>query len=308
MAEKTNPNVKTIESPTTGDDTFGTTVNEEYDRDFMGKHFEGLGNAWEALFGDSDLFAQHLPTVVAQGTIGENGCVMYHDETIVYLLQYPDCQSSVRVGVLCVTSPNKDNIEVYSFYPVMEGLPNQLVITKRHTWTNGIEGVVAAECADNGPPASFFAPFYYREATAFSKGLRQTVYLAALAMSCEKAEQERFTIDKGPFFEMKLQEFLKENPRKTVNDFSAPVISMCGVRMLMPSQYVCEWEYRFPILAVEQTSFMDKPIYKLRIDFVGMDDQMLSGYFYVPETMLKGYIPKVGDDIQGVLWMTGTLG
>jgi hypothetical protein len=66
------------------------------------------------------------------------------------------------------------------------------------------------------------------------------------------------------------------------------------------------WEYRCPILNVEQTSIFEKLIYKLHVVFVGREEgHELAGYLYVPARMLNGYVPQTGDDIQGMLWMTG---
>lgn len=281
---------------------------EGYDEDFMAEHFEGLGDIWGALFGDGDSIVAHLREVLEQGKSYADCRVVYDDKTMAALLQYPDQQKDIRVGALVAGAPESGKMEFYSGFPVMEGLSNSLKIRKRHTWGNGVEGVVAAEQANDGPPISFFAPFYFRDFAAFAPEAELTVSLAALALSCEKAEVQEFTVNEGPLYEMVREKFLKENPGKSEADFSAPVVSMRGARISFPRPYACEWEYRCPVLSVERTSLLGMSLYKLRVIFAGTDEQELSGYLYIPEHQLKGYVPQAGDDIQGVLWMTGALG
>jgi len=280
---------------------------EGYDKDFMGEHFEGLGNVWHALFDDDDSIVQYLPTIITQGKLHDDCQRVYQDGTFVALLHYPSDQVDICAGVLIDKAPDSNNMVFKSCFPIMKGIPNSLYIKKSHTWENGIEGVVAAERVGDGPPVSFFAPFYFRDFDSFVPNVEKTVHLAALAFSCEKAELKEFTVDKGGFFEMQLQEFVDNNPGKTAKEFSAPVVSMRGSRILLQSKYTCEWEYRCPVLNVERASFFEKLIYKLHVVFVGIEDEELAGYLYVPAHMLNGYIPQIGDDIQGVLWMTGVL-
>lgn len=284
----------------------GEEKSEAYDEEFMAEHFEGLGNVWHAIFGENDSIAPRLPMVLEQGKMLENCHVVYEDNTLVALIQYSE-SADMRAGALVVKTPDSGQTELWSCFPIMQGLPNRLKIRKSHPWGNGVEGVVAAERAGDGPPVTFFAPFYFREFASFTPGAERTIRLAALALSCEKAELQEFAVDKGAFYEIQRKRFLEENPDKTEKDFSAPVVSMRGSRLLFPRTYACEWEYRCPILAVEQIRFFERLIYKLRVVFVGMDEEELSGYLYVPEYMLKGSVPQVGDDIQGILWMTGSL-
>ena len=189
----------------------------------------------------------------------------------------------------------------------MEGLPNPLRIRKSHTWSNGLEGVVAAERVHDGPPVTFFAPFFFRDEPRFEPETEALVSLAALAFSCRKAGMQKFSVEEGPWYEEELQRFLAKNPGKSEADFSAPVVSMQGARILMPQRYACEWQYRCPVLEVARTEVLGQPVYKLHVVFVGVDEETLAGYLYVPERLLDGYIPQAGDDIEGTLWMTGML-
>lgn len=273
---------------------------------FMGEHFEGLGDTWHALFGKNNSIEPLLPTVVNEGKLFPDCQATYQNGAISALLQYPE-QAPFRIGALVVKTPESEGMKLWSCCPVMEGLPNRLVIGKTHTWENHVEGVVAAKEADGGSPVTFFAPFYFRDKDIFASGGEQTISLAALALSLGKAELQEFTVDEGPLYESRLQEFLEENPGKSQADFTTPVVSMRGCRILMPSKYVPEWQFRCPVLNVETISLFGHTIHKMQVIFVGMDDQEISGYLYASEHVLNGYVPQAGDDIQGVLWMSGAL-
>jgi hypothetical protein len=40
---------------------------------------------------------------------------------------------------------------------------------------------------------------------------------------------------------------------------------------------------------------------------VGVDDDVMHGYLYASERILEGYVPETGHDVEGVMWVTGTL-
>ena len=281
---------------------------EDVDDDFMGaEHFEGMGNVWSALLGENGSFVDILPTIIAQGKpvlvchASDNASQMD-----VLLMLYPP-ENSVRTGALLVTSAENKNWEVCSAYPLLEGLPAQLTIDKTHTWSNGAEGVVAAHMAESGAPISFFAPFYLRDFADLALHSDKVVNLAALAFSLDQAEPQEFSVHEGAFYEDRLQAFLDENPEKTKADFTPPVVSLRGAKILLPSGYATEWQFRCPVLAVEEVLFMDIKVHKLTVEFVGMDDDVMCGYLYASERILNGYVPEVGHDVEGVLWMTGTI-
>lgn len=278
-----------------------------YDDAFMAEHFEGLGEVWGALLGQAPLIREHLATIGRDGVCHDYCSVLFQSADLTAsLLQDPDNGRDIRAGMLLAT-PSGEKTSLVSCFPVMEGLPNPLRIRKSHIWSNGLEGVVAAERIHDGPPVTFFAPFFFRDEPRFEPETEVMVSLAALAFSCRKAAMQSFSVEEGPWYEEELQRFREKNPEKSEADFSAPVVSMQGSRILMPQRYACEWRYRCPVLEVARTEVLGQPVCKLRVIFVGVDEDILAGYLYVPERLLDGYIPQAGDDIEGTLWMTGML-
>jgi hypothetical protein len=282
--------------------------DDETDQDsFNGEHFEGLGDKWRAIFGEPDDITDYLQEILSTKDIAATGKIFDEGtERNAILLKYPDEAASASAGSLLLYSDDKKSWDLISAYPVLEGLPNRLSIIATHTWENGLEGEVAANIS-GGPWVDFFDPYYLRDKDLMWNETERTFSLAALALSIEKLGETKFTVKEGAFYEDRLKNFLAENPGKTEKDFEPPVISMNGARILFPTNYVSELEYQCPVLSVDEVYLLKKKIYKMSVEFVGMDDEMIRGFLYAPESVLNGYIPQAGDDIRGVLWMTGYL-
>ena len=277
---------------------------EEYDANFMGIHFEGTGAVWKSIYGDPVEFVEKvIPIALQEGKPG----LTHFNKTInceVTPFYYPKV-GKMQVSSL-VVSEEKSHV-FYSCFPLMEGKENSLTISHHHTWSNGIEGVVAVSYDDNASPFSFFATDYYCSSERYAQSRKRDVSISALAYLLKKSEVTEIPVTEGDMYDVFLQKYLEENPDKTKEDFATPTVLLKGVRILFPSHYVCEWEFRFPVLAVEETEFLGIRFLRIEADFAGDEDNLISGYLYASPTALGDYYPKIGDDIEGILWMTGRL-
>ena len=212
-------------SPCADQDDEQLEESEDSNDGFMGaEHFEGMGNVWAAMFGEAKSGTEMLPDVIAHGK-PLSICRSSDNEAgmDVLLVQFPEI-GSVRAGALLVTTPDNKNWELWSAYPLFDGKPTVLTINQKHTWSNGVEGVIAAHMTRRGAPVSFFAPFYLRDFADLEQDSEKTVNLAALAFNLRQAEPQEFTVCEGAFYEDRLQAFLEENPGKVKADFSPPVV------------------------------------------------------------------------------------
>lgn len=302
------PTAQKKDAGTTAPDKQVMQEDEQEDPDFMGIHFEGLGDVWGSLFPDgSKAISECIALATSSGTLQENCQVIYQEnKTHVALIQAPE-KGDIQSAVLLVKKEDMQDMHVWSGYPLLQGVPNRLEITKVHTWSNGVEGVVAAEAGQGGPPVTFFAPFYFRDSPKFLPGMTFSISLAALAFHLKKAQDITFPVETGPFYDLKLEEFLKENPGKVAADFIPPDMTFAGASILLPATYVCEWRYRVPVLSIDYVEFMGNRFTKIGTTFVGCDEDTIHGNLYAADHILQGYAPQVGDDIEGVLWMTGVL-
>ncbi len=276
---------------------------EGCDEAFMAKHFEGFGDVWRAIFGEEDSVLDYLPRITTEGHPEKEGIVGTEDSHMM-LFRLP-ASKPMHLGLLLDEKP--DSYEVVDYFPVLEGVENKLKIIKTHTWENGIEGTVAARTlTDFDIPISFFAPYFYRDREAFAENSMRNVCLAGVAFSCDKATDDGVRISHGPMYEEELEKFLTEHPDKTKEDFPSVFVSFQGCRVLVPKTYVPVFEYRCPVLDVKEISFLGHAVYVLHVPVSGDEDAVCCN-LYVSEHSLDGYVPKAGDDIQGVLWMSGDL-
>lgn len=218
----------------------------------MGIHFEGMGDVWEAMFAEGTRgVATCIAKTTSEGVLRKRCQVLYQEEeTHIALLQYPE-QADIQSAVLLVKTKDAQNMQLWSAYPLLHGIPNTLEITHTHTWSNGVEGVVAAHLVEDGPLITFFVPFYFRDFTTFTPGAKLTVSLGALAFSLKKANAMNISVDEGPLYETLGKDFLTENSGKKEKDFPAEKLELTVASLLLSSDYVCEWTYRCPVLAVE---------------------------------------------------------
>jgi hypothetical protein len=269
-------------------------------------HFEGHGNHWDAVedFGGSAGLMPVIQKTATEGTLSKD-TVLKPVIPIVYPANNP-----IQSCVLEYIDETKNVLEVMSFYPFMEGISTKLILTDKYTWENEIEGEVSGTFCDR-IEIPFFAPFYYCQFLNLELGKEYTVFLAGLAYSVENDTGRTFEIKQGPLYEMQLKEFLKENPSKTENDYPATIVSMDGCATFIQQKYFAEIEYRGPILELTETNMFDIKIFKAKICVARVSEYGECGdliiNLYMSEKVLNGYNPKVGDDIMGVMWLTGYL-
>jgi len=74
----------------------------------------------------------------------------------------------------------------------------------------------------------------------------------------------------------------------------------------MSTEFSSDYNYHLPIESVENVKLSKFDFYKIKTTFARNDSE-IKGYLYVSKDMLKGYEPKVGDDLEVRLWLTGYL-
>ena len=270
---------------------------ERGDDDATGEHFEYFGDMWDAILGDVSLLESMLEKIVRNGEMRPDCRVTgKKDKAQIILLQYPK-EGEIRAGSLLSEIDAGEGLQLSSCYPVLEGMPNQLIIKSTHPWSNGMEGDVTAYGIGDHPSLTFHAPFFFRDSDKFEPKTELMVDLGALALSIEPVGAH----------EARPERFLKKNPEKEKADFSSPLALTPRSRFLFPTKHACEWTFCCPILAVKPVLFQKTQLYRMTVVFIGVDGEVLSGYLYASQHILQGYIPKAGDDVEGVLWMTGSL-
>jgi hypothetical protein len=264
------------------------------------KHDETHGWAWDAIgFEDRDVLLENIQKSVQNGSLVENMIVDNNGRKVFYLV-YPN-NNPVQICLLIKSDENENMLE--SFYPVVEGIENEITILEKHRWENNLEGEVIADFND-AVAISFFAPFFCKEFDNI-KHKKTKVFLAGIADNIEIEDDEETTISEGPFYEVLLNEFLSENPGKTKDDFEPIKISMKGASVFLSTDYTSYFQFRGTVQAIETVSILDIEILKLKVCLVKPDDEDLNAYLYVSKNRVKYNELKIGCDIQGMVMLIG---
>ncbi len=276
------------------------TEEESY---FDGKHFEGHGNKWDAVFGNSENFlVNHLRKSVTDGDLSfkqETGDKKYAG------LIYPNANEPI--SIMSLIELGEEQNEYVSAYPLLTGINNDFKLKDKYMWEVNGEGEFAVE-TNTGKIISFFDPFFALDKEHFQFDKLQTVSFAGLAYHIEKLEEKEFTIDKGGFYDYMKEEFLKENPDKTEKDFEPPVVKLSAdrFRMFLPTETTAEYEIAAQVEEIEYIKVLDEKFAKIKVNFEHEEEEeYLYCYIYASTHVLNGYEPKAGDGISAVIWLSG---
>ena len=269
---------------------------------FDGEHYEGHGGKWAALFGNTEKFiAENAGKCVTAGDI------MFKQETLNKKFAGIVYPKNELLSVLSLIELKEDCNVYISAYPLLIGINNEVMLKEDYCRQNGGEGEFAAKTGDD-KVINFFDPFYAVDKAYFKTDKIQTISLAGLAYSLEKLEEQEFVIDKGELYNISRDEFLKENPDKTEQDFKPPFVKLDAehFRMIIPKQYACEYEIATQIEDIKYFKIFGEKIAQLKVNLEhSYNEKSLYCYIYVSKRVLGKYKPRVGDGISAVVWLSG---
>ena len=232
---------------------------------FDGEHFEGHGDKWVALWGNTEKF-----TVENMKKCVTSGDIIFKQENILNKkfagIVYP---KNELLSVLSLIELKETCNEYTSAYPLLIGINNEVKLKEDYCWQNGGEGEFAVEAGD---------------------------------------DRVINFIDKGEFYNVSRDEFLKENPDKTEQDFEPPVVKLEAdhFRMLIPKQYACEYEIATQIENIKYFKRLGEEIAQLKVNLEHSDNEKsLYCFIYASKHVLGKYKPQVGDGINAIVWLSG---
>lgn len=272
---------------------------------FTAEHDQTLGDKWTAIFGDTKKFMDKVPTAIKKGNLFFNQTI---DKKITYTgLSYSN-NSNISILTVVKEEKGKKETSVATICPLMEGINNKIILKETFTWeTSDAEGEFAGK-TDLNKTINFYDPIYPVDMKNFKINKVQTVSLAGLAYELRELKEQEHTINKGGFYDFQLKEFLKKNPNKTKEDFEAPKIkvSVDSFRMFISFNFACEYQIVGQIEDIKYIDFLGTKMAVLKVNFEHkQDNEFLYCNIYVSEHVLKDYVPKIGDGIEAVIWLTG---
>lgn len=245
--------------------------NPDHDSDSDGGEKTGShGSHWDTVVGGDLEIKQTVMRTIEEGEIVEAPSVEGREITG----HRTDDGPVTSVGVTA-------NGEMWTAYPVGEGIVHEIDVNGMIPWVNGVEAQLRGEL---GPTEiNFFPTNFFAEPNDVFGGRRQ-VELAALAYDCGPAATE------------------------TIRDESGEELSTEGMAGFFPFERgdVDDYSFQTRVKDVEETSFGGNPVYRLLVPLFRTDEEGdVDIYLYASERVLGEYVPEVGDDIEGVLWLQG---
>ena len=269
-------------------------------------HTESLGDAWAVLTGKNPaaIMGQIAATVMHEGGTRPAWQWKRGGKDHI-LLAWPQDQP-VRASVL-VAGDEGEKLAPVTATPLLEGLPNDLMVDQVHPWQTGVEANVAVTMLEGKSPMWFYDPLYGRDKDDLTPGVTHTFVLAGLAYGLRKAMLDEITITQGKRYEAYAEIWLADNPGKTRLDVPPLKVDVSKRHMIMPGRNFCEYQMRAIIEEVRDCQLEQMPVKLLYLSFPFDDRQPMRLPVYASKMILGDYEPEVGHEVDAYVWLQGRI-
>jgi hypothetical protein len=273
----------------------------------------GHGNHWETLYTLEKLTSEVINRDLQDSKlISEHPCVDVVNDTdrteAVFCLRWGD--DRIAHDLLVVSNAQSESRQFFSAYPVaLDGIRYTLELDHFAPWPYGIEAWAYGNVTQGGLPLCFFDTQYYAGSATYQTGQMLEVSLAAWAYTLQPISLRKFEIKEGPLWEMARQRRLDDGESEE-EAAQAVDIHMTGASIFLPrfgKVAPDEAEYQGVISAVDTIAHDGQLVYRLEMVVARPDDDAFKLAVYASEHVLDGYVPRLGEDVQGVLWLQGQI-
>lgn len=275
------------------------------------------GDHWDAIFDDQEqVMDQVLVPLLESGNVVAQARHEIPDESgvpilkTVFALDWPE--TPLRYMAICATDPAANEPEddlLHTFFPFCaEGVEVDLRIEGVHADEGDpLEGGVIAYAEHARMVVSLWDPLFFLQRAYYEIGKTYRFILAGLALRLSKAEESAIEMTEGPLVELRRQRAREEDPSADVSAIQSATLHVAAdATLLFPVKDFPVWStFRGPVEAIERFEVTGVPFLRLRTKVVSGEDRSLSIAIYVPVERLEGYEPKIGDGIDGVVWLQG---
>lgn len=267
---------------------------------------EGLGEVWLALTGmnPARLMPQLVATVLQHGLTRPSWQWRRAGREHV-LMVWPKDQP-VRAGVL-MAGEEGGELRPASAVPILEGLPNDLIVEEVHPRAEGLGADVGASVREGVAPLWFYDPLYGRDREDLTPGVTQSFNLAALALALRRGLLDELTVTGGPRYEAHAEAWLAENPGRARHEVPPLKVPLAGRHVIMPGPYYCQYQVRAAIQDMEDAVLEKMPVRILYLSFPMEEGAPLRLPVYASRAVLGDYEPQKGDEIDAILWVQGRI-
>lgn len=270
----------------------------------------GHGNHWEALYSAEDYTETKLTRDIKEGRfIGRADCmdVVNGTDRTEQVLCLRWGSDRLANQILAVSNSAENSNSLFSAYPVvLDGALTDVTVTKVEPWEYGIEGWVEGTVTNAGASICLFDTMYFAGTDTVPEGAVVSYQLAGLAYSLRPIQLRSFEISEGAMWEMEKQRRLDEG--ESPEEASRPVeLHMAGAAIFIPRNGDSrdEAEFQGVIETIDTFEHDGQKVYRLEMVLMRPDDEEFRLPVYASERALDGYVPTLGDDVQGVMWVQG---
>ncbi|MDD4700936.1 MAG: hypothetical protein PHI96_01825 [Desulfovibrio sp.] len=269
-------------------------------------HYEGLGDAWGVLTGQNpaEIMGQIVSTVLHEG--GTRPSWQWKQGSTDHILMAWPKEQPLRAAVL-VVGEEGDKLTPVTAVPLLDGLPNDVMVDGVYPWENGMGANVAVSMIEGKNPMWFFDPLYNRDKSDLTPGVTHTFLISGLAFAIRKALLDTMTITHGAQYEAYAEQWLEANPGKGRLDVPPLQVDVSDRHMIMPGRNFCEYQMRAVIEEVEDYQLDKMPVKALYLNFPFENRQPLRLVIYASKMVLGDLEPEAGQAIDAYIWLQGRI-
>lgn len=180
----------------------------------------------------------------------------------------------------CAITVNDGLLTAYPF--VADGIAHEITIDDIEEWINEQEAQI--RCSLGDASFAFFDTMYFKNKSIYEQGKKYNFLLSALAYSLTKTE-----------------------PR-TLKDRDGRELSTKGMAAFFPfgNGDFDDFVFQVPVKEVMELKFRNRTVYRIKAPLFRLTEEVdVDIFIFALSNTTKGYVPAVGDDIAGVMWLQG---
>ena len=270
----------------------------------------GHGDHWGTLCEIDAYLCEKLPRDCREGkVVGQAPCMdVEHGteriEEVACLRWGSNCLAS---QVLLVSDSTNGSHYLFSGYPVaLAGIVHRVTIEQVVPWQYGIEGWIHVPVTAAMVPFNFFDTMFFMHGDRLQRGQQVDFSLAGLAYQLRPIRVRSFKISDGPMWERERERRLDEG--ETPERAARPVeLRMTGAAIFLPceDEDCDEAQFQGVIEALDVFEHDGQKIYRMEIVVMRPGDDELKLPVFASEWVLEGYVPRLGEDVEGAMWLQG---
>lgn len=269
------------------------------------------GSHWECVVDNvEEFFEEEIEEIIKDSVViddmdefGFNIGTEKEQDNKIHSLLYPQENYPIKFLTLLV------NKQLWSSYPIINyGMTHEVIISDVIDEGNLIEGQISCRLK-NDPDFcfSFFDPMYYKNKSKYQIDKTYSITFNGFMYSCNKNEYEGMNVtnpqEKKGLFNTVSKLFKKEEKVEDVFISNESVVFLHSDK-----GDIDDYKVMSPILEVEKfDNVFGKTVYKLKILLLNGDNPFDISVMVSEQNLKNGFIPKVGESINGSIWLCGIL-